>query len=156
VAEIQLRRKIMFGKVTAISVVEVRKDETLDSAVAKLLAITDGAEIARWVQFPRGVLLFVVVPGDPESGAFYVLDRKTGTWYWVDFEDEKYGGYSEADFECLLNAGRFARLIEQPQLLSLCRWKVTSEDGPELLGAVPRRSWRSEHKFNLTALRGSA
>lgn len=146
----------MFGKVTVISVVELRKDEALDSAIAKLLAITDGAEIARWVQFPRALLLFVVVPGDPESGAFYVLDRKTGTWYWVDFEDEKYGGYSEADFECLIKAGRFARLIEQPQLLSLCRWKVTPEDGPELLGAVSRKSWRSEHKFNLTALRGSA
>ena len=146
----------MFGTVTAISVVEVRKDEMLDSAVAKLLAITDGAEIARWVQFPRGVLLFVVVPGDAESGAFYVLDRKAGTWYLVDFEDEKYGGYSEADFECLIRAGRFARLIEQPQLLELYRWRVAPDEGPELLGVHPRKSWRSERKFNLTGSGGSA
>jgi hypothetical protein len=140
----------MFGNLMASSLVEVHKDEPLDSTVAKLLAITDGAEIARWVQFPRGLLLFVVVPGDPESGAFYVLDRKSGTWYWVDFEDEKYGGYSAADFESLMKAGRFARLIEQPQLLSLCRWKVTTENGPELLGAVPRKSRRSNYRVNLT------
>jgi hypothetical protein len=140
----------MFGTITVTSLVEVQKDEALDSAVGKLMKITDGAEIARWVQFPTALLLFVVVPGDPESGAFYVLDRKTGTWYWVDFEDEKYGGYSEADFECLIKAGRFARLIEQPQLLSLCRWNVTPEDGPELLGAVPRKSRRFGRRFNLT------
>jgi hypothetical protein len=137
----------MFGNVTANQLVSVCKDEPLDSAVTKLMAITDGAEIARWVQFPRGLLLFVVVPGDPESGAFYVFDRKTGTWYWVDFEDDKYGGYSEADFECLMKACRFARLIEQPQLLEICRWRVTPDDGPELLGALPRRSrnWKQQH-----------
>jgi hypothetical protein len=140
----------MFGKVTATSLVQVRKEEALDSAVAKLLEITDGAEIARWVQFPWGLLLFVVVPGDPESGAFYVFDRKTGTWYWVDFEDNKYGGYSEADFECLMKACRFARLIEQPQLLEICRWRVTPDDGPELLGALPRKSpnWKQNSKFS--------
>jgi hypothetical protein len=140
----------MFGKLTSTTLLELPKLEPLESAVSKLLAITDGAEIARWVEFPRGLMLFVVVPGDSESGAFYVLDRKCGTWYWVDFEDQKYGGYSEADFECLMNGCRFARLIEQPQLLELCRWRVGPEEGPELLGAQPRKSRRWERKFNLT------
>jgi site-specific recombinase XerC len=62
---------VAFGKIMATSLIEVCKDETLDSAVAKLMVITDGAEITRWVQFPRGLLLFVVVPGDPESGALH-------------------------------------------------------------------------------------
>jgi hypothetical protein len=146
----------MFGTVTATSLVEVRKEEKLESAIAKLLAITDGGEIARWVQFPRGLLLFIVVPGDPESGAFYVFDRKIGTWYWIDFEDDKYGGYSEADFECLMKACRFARLIEQPQLLEMCRWRVTPEEGPELLGSQPRKSRRWDHKINLTNSAASA
>ena len=140
----------MFGNITISSLVEVRRDEPLDSAVAKLLGITDGAEVARWIEFPRALLLFVVVPGDPESGAFYVLDRKSGTWHWVDFEDQEYGGYSKTDFDRLLKAGRFARLVEQPQLLSLCRWKVTPEEGPELLGAMPRKPRRLGRAFNLT------
>ncbi len=143
----------MFGKMTLTTMAELRKDEPLESAVAKFMEITDGAEIARWVQFPGALLLFVVVPGDPESGAFYVLDRKSGTWRWVDFEDEKYGGYSEADFECLMKACRFARLVEQPRLLETSAWKVAPGVGPELLGAVPRRPRRQEGKFNLTSAR---
>lgn len=138
----------MFGKVTVFFSVEVRKDEPLDSAVAKLLAVTDGAEIARWMEFPRALLLFVVVPGDSESGAFYVLDRKSGTWYWVDFEDEKYGGYSEADFECLMKDCHFVRLVEQPRLLDTCRWEVRPGVGPELLGVVPQKRRRGQTRFN--------
>jgi len=38
------------------------------------------------------------VSGDPESGALYVLDRKPGTWYSVDFEDEQFGGNSVNQF----------------------------------------------------------
>lgn len=138
----------MFGKLTVSKLLETPRDAPVDLSAATLLKITDGAEIARWVQFPGALLLFVVVPGDPESGAFYVLDRKSGAWYWVDFEDDKYGGYSEADFECLMQTCRFARLMEQPRLLETALWRVTSGVGPELLGIVPRRAHRC--KFNLT------
>jgi hypothetical protein len=43
------------------------------------------------------------VPGNPDSGAVYVLDRQKGTWYAVDFEDEQFGGYSVSQhlyFDC--------------------------------------------------------
>lgn len=139
----------MFGKVTLTPVDEVSREEPLESAVAKLLAITDGAEIARWVQFRAGLLVFVVVPGDPESGGIYVLDRKAGTWYFVDFEDDKYGGYSEADFDYLMRECRFARLVEQPRLLESCRWQVAPGVGPELLGAVPRQRQEQHRKLNV-------
>ncbi len=86
----------------------------LDRAVSALLKQTEHPEIARWVQFPAAVLLFLVVPGDPEGGAFYVFDRKRRTWFWVDFDDQKYGGYSLADFEDLVNRSHFLRLIEKP------------------------------------------
>jgi hypothetical protein len=33
-----------------------------------------------------------MVPGDAESGVC-VLDRKNGTLYGVDFDDEEFGGY---------------------------------------------------------------
>ncbi|HEX5413167.1 MAG TPA: hypothetical protein VFZ27_15045 [Terriglobia bacterium] len=138
----------MFGKMTMTELLQTEKDEPLESSVGKLVAITDGAEIARWVQFRAGLLLFLVVPGDPESGAFYLLDRKAGTWYWVDFEDEKYGGYSEADFECLMSACRFARLVERPQLLATCLWRLAPGAGPELLSTLPRKFERRERNFN--------
>ena len=89
----------------------------LDSAVAQLLHLTEQPEVVRWLQFPAAVLLFLVVPNDPESGAFYVYDRQRGTWFWVDFEDEKFGGYNVADFESLVKQSHFLRLVEQPWLL---------------------------------------
>ncbi len=89
----------------------------LASAVAQLLQLTEQPQVVRWIQFPAAVLLFLVVPDDPESGAFYVYDRKRGTWFWVDFEDDKFGGYNVADFERLVKQSHFLRLVEQPWLL---------------------------------------
>jgi hypothetical protein len=89
----------------------------LATAVAQLLQLTEQPQVVRWIQFPAAVLLFLVVPDDPESGAFYVYDRQRGTWFWVDFEDDKFGGYNVADFERLVKHSHFLRLVEQPWLL---------------------------------------
>ena len=67
----------------------------LEVAVVELLAATDSPEIARWIQFPRGLMLFLLVPGDTGSGAVYVYDRCDGIWYWVDFQDPNYAGYDQ-------------------------------------------------------------
>ena len=61
---------------------------------SRALAQAAEAEIVRCVQFPAGVLFFTLVSADPESGALYVFDRKTGVFYCVNLEDEKWGGYS--------------------------------------------------------------
>ena len=90
------------------------------------------AEVARWVEFPAALLIFLVVPGDPESGAVYLLDRKRGIWLWIDFEDERYGGYSSQDLDCLLRECRFLSLVERPGLLrSNLRWVVQPGSAPE-------------------------
>ncbi len=112
----------MFGQMNVepfIRLETVRSDgrSDLDKAVSALLEQTEHPEIARWVQFPAAVLLFLVIPGDPEGGAFYVFDRKRSIWFWVDFNDQNYGGYSLADFEALVNRSQFLRLVEQPWLL---------------------------------------
>jgi hypothetical protein len=71
-------------------------------AVAELPATTEYPQIARWIQFPTAVALFLLVPKDPESGAIYVYDRRDGVWYWVDFEDQKYSGYNFVNLDVLL------------------------------------------------------
>ena len=101
----------------------------LESAVARALEATGQPKAVRWVQFPSAVLVFLVVPGDAESGAFYVYDRRSGTWFWVDFEDNKFGGYNEADFERLVKESHFLRLVEQPWLLECDgKWYVQPGD----------------------------
>jgi hypothetical protein len=59
----------------------------------------------------------MMIPGDMTSGAIYVLDRKSGVWYWIDFEDNHNGGYSREEFEQLLSEGKLLSLIERPGLI---------------------------------------
>ena len=122
----------MFGRMMVEPILQVNPDPNLETAVAALLEAADTAEIIRWIEFPASVLLFLLVPGDPESGALYVLDRKRGTWYAVDFEDEQYGGYSVAQLEMLLNECNFLGLVERPGLLRTgLRWVVLPGQLPE-------------------------
>jgi hypothetical protein len=88
-----------------------------EHAVEALRKITDDAQPIRWIQFPSSVLLLLSIPDDSESGAVYVLDRKSGTWFWIDFEDEQYGGYRASDFDLLVSEYDFLSLVERPGLL---------------------------------------
>ena len=92
-------------------------DESLEQAVARLLDIAEHPAIIKWIQFPRSLLLFLATPGDPESGAFYVYDRHSRVWFWIDFEDQKFGGYNISDFEQLVRRCSFLDLVERPELL---------------------------------------
>lgn len=113
----------MFGKMNVVPIVDLRDAPedvggSLDAAVVKLLAVTEHPAIHKWMQFPRALLIFLVIPGDAESGALYVYDRRSRMWYWVDFEDEKFGGYSADDFERLVRECKFLDIVERPHLLS--------------------------------------
>ena len=112
----------MFGKMNAFRLLDLSLGPkqvrgSLDGAVAKLLDVTEHPAITKWVQFPKALFVFLVVPGDPESGAFYVFDRRKEVWYWVDFEDEKFGGYTVSDFDRLVRECRFLDIVERPDLL---------------------------------------
>ena len=106
----------MFGHMKAQPILAV-ETPSIDPAIATLLAITENAQPIRWIEFPASVLLFASVQNDPESGAFYVFDRKTSTWFWIDFEDQQYGGYSVSDFDLLVHEYDFLSLVERPGLL---------------------------------------
>ena len=68
----------MFGRMTATVLTRLDAGKDLETAVAELLAIGDYPQIARWIQFPTGVALFLVVPGDPESGPSMCTTVATG------------------------------------------------------------------------------
>lgn len=92
----------------------------LDQASRKLAERSE-AQIVRWVQFPAGALFFTLVPGDPESGAVYVFDRKTGIFYWIEFNGQKCGGQSLAEYETLERSCGLTQLAQQPwRLKQLC------------------------------------
>ena len=59
----------MFGRMMVEPVVQVNPGVDLQTAVAALIKAAENVEIVRWIELPASVLLFLLVPGDPESGA---------------------------------------------------------------------------------------
>lgn len=120
----------MFGEMNVVSVVDLGRTPeqvsgSVEEAVARLLDVAEHPKIEKWIQFPKALFVFLVVPGDPESGAFYIYDRQARIWFWLDFEDEKFGGYTVSDFEKLIRDCRFLDLVERPHLLAgRNRWVV--------------------------------
>ena len=89
---------------------------SLDQA-SRVMAECSEAQIIRWVQFPAGALFFTLVPGDPESGGIFIFDRKSGVFYSIDFDDEKWGGYSLDDYTTLDRNYGLSSLAQRPWLL---------------------------------------
>jgi hypothetical protein len=102
----------------------------LDDASRRGLARISEAQIVRWVQFPAGALFFTLVHGDPESGGVYVFERRNGVFYWLNFDDEKWGGSSVAEFEELNRAYRLTVLAQRPGMLrKLCARRERRTEG---------------------------
>ena len=122
----------MFGQMMVQPVLQVTPSADLEESVAELIKVTENPEILRWIEFPNSLLLFLLVPGDPESGAVYVLDRNKGTWYSVDFEDGQFGGYSVSQLEALLKECSFLDLVERPGLWRTgLTWMLSPGKAPE-------------------------
>ncbi len=121
----------MFGRMTTQAILTVGSRCDPASAVRSLVEAAEQVKVVKWIEFPDSLLLFVMVPGDANSGAVYVLDRKPGVWYWVDFEDSQYGGYSLAEMERLLDECSLLTLVERPGLIrSGLEWFLEAGKGP--------------------------
>ena len=123
----------MFGRMTISPVLQLNPNGHLESAVGTLLQAAEQPEIFRWIEFPNSLLLFAIVSGNPQSGAIYVLDRKSGIWYAIDFDDQEYAGYNVEQFEALLKECSFLSLVERPGLLrSGMPWTLEMGKPPEV------------------------
>jgi len=75
-------------------------------------------QIKKWIDYARGVLLFVMVPGDPESGMFYVYDRAGQTFWMVNLDDaSSFGGYRLDEFDRLAQVHGLKALAQDPKRL---------------------------------------
>ena len=128
----------MFGELKIIRILSLTKMETPDQAVAKLLEFTDCPQIIRWFQFPTSLVIFVAHSDCPDCGAVYVYDRKHCVWFWIDFDDQNYGGYSPSEFDLLIERCHFFQLAESPALLtSPVQWLVTPGQAPSVVKRLP-------------------
>lgn len=127
----------MFGHMKTEPILTVKSGCSVEEAVRDLITATDGAQAVRWLEFPAAVLLFLTVTDDPQSGAVYVLDRKTHTWLWLDFEDDQYGGYALSDFDLLVHEYDLLSLVERPALLKATAGWVLEPRKPAEMAAGP-------------------
>ena len=107
----------MFARITITRVLHLNVNTFLGNPVASLLHAAEQPEIVLSIEFAHSLLLFAIMSGNPQLGAIYWLDRKNGTWYSIDFDDQEYHGYNVQQFESLLQNFGFPSLIERPGLL---------------------------------------
>ena len=145
----------MFGMMTVVPIIDLRdaSDDasgSLNGAVSKLLNATEHPMVAKWVQSPKSLFVFLVMAGDPESGAFYLYDRLSKIWFWLDFEDDNFGGYTVNDFDRLMRECRFQEIIERPHLLpGKNRWFVQKGFRPQQISSgidasMTKSSWTNQ------------
>src|SRR5260370_40464327 len=103
----------MFGRMTISPVLQLNPKSHLESAVGALLQAAEQPEVFRWIEFPNSLLLFAIVSGNPQSGAIYVLDRKSGVWFAIDFDDQEYGGFKPTQFLEHVPESRMLSMVER-------------------------------------------
>jgi hypothetical protein len=96
---------------------EIRTERDLTEIVTRFLAVGEGV-IAHWVEYARGLLLFVMAPGDERSGEFYVYDRKKGSFWLLALADGVFGGYPVSQMRQKIREFRLLDFAENPARLS--------------------------------------
>jgi hypothetical protein len=128
----------VFGELKVSKILCLTKMETPNQAAARLLEFADYPQILRWFQFPSALVVFLAHTDSPDSGAVYVYDRKHCVWFWIDFNDQNYGGYSPSEFDLLIEQCHFFQLAESPALLtSPVQWLVTPGQVPSVVKRLP-------------------
>jgi hypothetical protein len=106
--------------VLSTSDLHVRSEQELTEIVARFLAIGEGV-VAHWVEYARGVLLFVMAPGDDRSGEFYIYDRKKGRFWLLDLADGVFGGYPVTEMRLKIREFGLLDFAQNPAQLATLR-----------------------------------
>jgi hypothetical protein len=99
---------------------KIRSEQDLTEIVARFLTVGESV-IAHWVEYARGVLLFVMASGDDRSGEFYVYDRKKGSFWLLGLADGVFGGYSATEMRQKISDFRLLDFAENPARLAASR-----------------------------------
>jgi hypothetical protein len=95
---------------------KMRADENIADIISRFLVTAEGV-VAHWVQFGKGALLFVMAPDDDRSGAFYIYDRRLGSFWLLDLADGVFGGYTQREMRRKIHDFRLLDFAQNPATL---------------------------------------
>jgi hypothetical protein len=110
------RNRVRASHVLSTEDLKMRTEPDVRKIVSRFAAATEGV-VAHWVEYAKGVLLFVMAPGDKRSGAFYVYDRKQGSFWLLEPADGVFGGYSLSEMHRKIRAFQLLDFAENPARL---------------------------------------
>lgn len=112
--------RVRASQVLRIEDLKVRSEQDVTETVSRFLAAAEGV-VAHWVEYAKGVLLFVMAPGEDRSGAFYIYDRKGGRFWLLDLADGVFGGYSRREMRQKIREFRLLDFAANPEWLLTAR-----------------------------------
>jgi hypothetical protein len=96
----------------------MRPSQDLCEIIGRFLVVGESV-VAHWVEYAKGLLLFVMAPGDDRSGEFYVYDRKRGSFWLLELPDCVFGGYSTEQMRSKIREFQLLELAENPAKLAM-------------------------------------
>ena len=108
--------RVRASRVLSAKDLKMRTEQDVTDIVSRFLATAEGV-VAHWVEYAKGVLLFVMAADDDRSGAFYIYDRKRGRFWLLDLADGVFGGYSRREMRRKIDEFRLLGFAENPARL---------------------------------------
>jgi hypothetical protein len=108
--------RVRASRVLSAKDLKMRTDQDITDIVSRFLVTAEGV-VAHWVEYGKGALLFVMAPGDDRSGAFYIYDRKQGSFWLLELSDGVFGGYSLREMRRKIHDFRLLDFAENPARL---------------------------------------
>lgn len=113
------------SQVLSTANLNMRPTQDLCEIVGRFMVTGEGV-VAHWVEYTKGLLLFVMAPGDDRSGEFYVYDRRRGSFWLLELPDAVFGGYAITEMRQKMREFRLLELAEDPSRLLAARQRANS------------------------------
>jgi hypothetical protein len=91
------------------------KEANLDRLVKVFVQMSEGIA-TRWIQMPKAILVLLMVPDNPASGAIYIYDRVCQEFYLISFDQGSDDTLTIPEFEELLGEYRLLDCVSNPSL----------------------------------------
>ena len=88
----------------------------IDQTVDMFLTVSE-AVLSRLIEGPHGAMILSMVPGDAESGAIYVYDRRQGDMYMLCFDNVLDDQFTAEAFDQTFTEYDLFRFVDDPNLL---------------------------------------